>query len=275
MWDAEDVVQEAYLRWMRTDHAEVRDVRAFLVRVVSRLALDHLRSARVRRESYTGPWLPEPVATDELGPLDTVVLRDSVSVATLHLLERLTPPERAVVVLREAFELDYEQVADVVDRGVAACRQLHHRGRERLAAGEARFSADPAEHTRLLEAFVGAAANGDLDGLRALLHEEVTTWSDGGGRVRAALRPIVGVHKVATYLVALATNHPVTDLQIVDVNGLPGLLLVADGQQVYVSLRVLDGRIHDVYAVLNPDKLTRLPGGDADPTRLPDGASAR
>jgi RNA polymerase sigma-70 factor, ECF subfamily len=273
MWDAEDVVQEAYLRWLRTDHEEVRDPRAFLIRVTTRLALDHLRSARVRRETYPGPWLPEPVATEALGPLDTVELRDSVSIATLHLLERLTPPERAVLVLRDAFELDYDQVADVVEREVATCRQLHHRGRERLAADRTRFSADPDEHARLLEAFLTAAATGDLDGLRSILHDDVTAWSDGGGKVRAALRPVIGADKVASMLIGLTRQSPIRDVQIIDVNGRLGAMLISDAHPIFLTLQVVDGRIAALYGVGNPDKLTRLRAG-AVPAPPPGGASA-
>ncbi|MFD0479415.1 sigma-70 family RNA polymerase sigma factor [Nonomuraea thailandensis] len=135
MWDAEDVVQEAWLRWQATDHAGIREPRAFLVTVVSRLALDQLRSARVKREAYTGPWLPEPVETAQAGPLDTAELRDTVSYATLHMMERLSPPERAVFVLREAFELPYDQIAEIVGSSVANARQMHHRASVRLSEG--------------------------------------------------------------------------------------------------------------------------------------------
>jgi RNA polymerase sigma-70 factor (ECF subfamily) len=258
IWDAEDVVQDAYLRWMREDRTDVRDAKGFLIRVVSRLALDHLRSARVRRESYTGPWLPEPVATEVLGPLDTVELRDSVSFATVHLLERLTPPERAVIVLRDAFGLEYDDIAEVVDRSPSACRQLHHRALERLPEGRTRFDADRRKHERLLESFLAAASTGDLDALTRLLHDDVTAWSDGGGRARAALRPIIGRSKVAAFLVALATRYPPDEVSLVDVNALPGLLLSVGDAGIYVGIRVADDRITDLYAVLNPDKLGRV-----------------
>ncbi len=261
IWDAEDVVQEAYLRWMRDERDDVRDPKAFLVRVVSRLALDHLRSAKVRRESYTGPWLPEPVATDGLGPLETAELRDSVSFAAVHLLERLTPPERAVVVLRDAFGWEYDEIAEVVDRSASTCRQLRHRALERLPGGQARFVADRRQHERLLTGILDAAATGDLDGLTALLHDDVTAWSDGGGRARAARRPVVGRDKVASFVVGLGSRYPVLGVRVADVNGLPGLLLTVDGGVIYVGIRVVDDRISDLYAVLNPDKLRRVEAG--------------
>jgi RNA polymerase sigma-70 factor (ECF subfamily) len=258
IWDAEDVVQNAYLRWMREDRSDVRDPKGFLIRAVSRLALDHLRSAQVRRESYPGPWLPEPVATDGLGPLDTVELRDTVSFATLHLFERLTPPERAVVVLRDAFGVEYDDIAEVVDRSPSTCRQLHHRALERLPEGPARFGADRAQHERLLRSFLAAASTGDLEALTQLLHDDVTAWSDGGGRARAALRPIVGRTKVLAFVIALATRYPPDEAHVVDVNGLPGLLLSTGDNSNYIGIGVTHERIHDLFAVLNPDKLGRV-----------------
>ena len=165
VWDAEDVVQDAYLRWMGADRTDVREPRGFLMTIVTRLALDHLRSARVTRTAYVGPWLPEPVATDALGPLDTVELRDTVSFATVHLMERLSPPERAVFVLREAFELPYEEIAETVGLSAAACRQTYHRAHAHLSGGHHRFPATSEEHARLLEGFLHAARDGDLHSL--------------------------------------------------------------------------------------------------------------
>ncbi|MFD9821310.1 sigma-70 family RNA polymerase sigma factor, partial [Streptomyces violascens] len=173
VWDAEDVVQDAYLRWSRVDRAEVRDARGFLITVVSRLAIDQLRSARVTREAYVGPWLPEPVATDTLGPLDTAELRDTVAYATVHLMERLSPPERAVFVLREAFQLPYEEIADVVDASVANCRQMYSRAGRHLAAGRDRFPLSDDEHAKLLGRFLEAAAGGDQSALAEQHAEDV------------------------------------------------------------------------------------------------------
>ncbi|MER5785034.1 RNA polymerase sigma factor SigJ [Streptomyces mobaraensis] len=255
MWDAEDVVQEAYLRWARTDRESVREPRAFLATVVSRLALDQLRSARVTREAYRGEWLPEPVATDAAGPLDTAELRDSLSYATLHMMERLTPPERAVFVLRDAFEMPYEQIAEVVGASAATCRQIHRRALGHLTAARPRPRPSREEHERLLARFLEAAAGGDLAGLKDLLSADVTVWSDGGGKVSAALRPILGRDKAAAFVLGLAAKYEITSQRFVEVNGEPGLRLTARGGDQVVLIDVRDGRIHAVFAVLNPDKL--------------------
>ncbi|WP_216373094.1 sigma-70 family RNA polymerase sigma factor, partial [Streptomyces tailanensis] len=186
VWEAEDVIQDAFLRWMRTDSEEIREPRSFLVTVVSRLALDKLRLARATREVYPGPWLPEPVTAGELGPLDTAELRDTVSYATVHMLERLSPPERAVFILREAFGMPYPEIAEIAGLSTVGCRQIHHRARLRVLDGRDRFRASPKEHARLLTHFLDAAQCGDLAALTDLLSEGVTAWNDGGGRVRAA-----------------------------------------------------------------------------------------
>ncbi|WP_246083223.1 RNA polymerase sigma-70 factor [Nonomuraea diastatica] len=258
MWDAEDVVQEAWLRWQGTDHDEIREPRAFLVTVVTRLALDQLRSARAKREAYTGPWLPEPVLTSEAGPLDTAELRDTVSFATLHMMERLSPPERAVFVLREAFELPYGEIAEIVESSVANARQLHHRASVRLAQGRDRFQPTTEDHTRLLVKFMEAAKGGDLDALTELFHEDVVSWNDGGGKVKAALRPVAGRRKVLALLSALVTRYAFTDVRLLDVNGSPAYWTRSEEGDQVVMVNVHDGRIKDIYAVLNPDKLVRV-----------------
>ncbi|MEV0829812.1 RNA polymerase sigma-70 factor [Nonomuraea rubra] len=258
MWDAEDVVQEAWLRWQATDHAEIREPRAFLVTVVSRLALDQLRSARVKREAYTGPWLPEPVETAQAGPLDTAELRDTVSYATLHMMERLSPPERAVFVLREAFELPYDEIAEIVGSSVANARQLHHRASVRLAEGRDRFRPSSEEHAELLSTFMRAAGGGDLAALTELLHEDVVSYNDGGGKVRAALRPIVGRAKVASFLLGLVERYDYKQVRMVEVNGLPAVATQVGGHQQLVMIGIRDGRISEIYGVLNPDKLTHV-----------------
>jgi RNA polymerase sigma-70 factor, ECF subfamily len=255
MWDAEDVVQDAYVRWSRVDRDEVRDPRAYLVTVVSRLALDQLRSARVTREAYVGPWLPEPVQTDVLGPLESAELRDTVSYATLHLMERLSPPERAVFVLREAFTLPYDDVAEIVGSSSAACRQTYHRARQRLGEGRERFRPSGEEHTRLLGRFLDAARTGDLDALAELFSEDVTVWTDGGGKARAARRPVHGRDKAIAFLLGLASRYAIDDVRLIDVNGQPAVWLTIDGQGEVVTIGIRDGRIGDVFVVLNPDKL--------------------
>lgn len=255
MWDAEDVVQDAYLRWTAADRAGIREPRAFLITVVSRLALDQLRSARVTREAYTGPWLPEPVATDALGPLDSAELRDTVAYATVHLMERLAPPERAVFVLREAFELPYDEIARILDTTPANCRQMHHRASRRLASGRDRFPLAEDDHAKLLTRFLQAAQNGDLTGLTELLTEDVVAWNDGGGKVRAALRPIEGRAHVIAFVAGLVARYPFGEPRLVTANGQPALALNVDGIEQVVTIAVREGRIDGIYAVLNPEKL--------------------
>ena len=263
MWDAEDVVQDAYVRWSRVDQDEVRSPRAFLVTVVSRLALDQLRSARVTREAYVGPWLPEPVQTDVLGPLESAELRDTVSYATLHLMERLSPPERAVFVLREAFALPYDDVAEIVGSSAATCRQTYHRAQQRLGEGRERFRPSGEEHSRLLGRFLDASRTGDLHALAELFSEDVTVWTDGGGKTRAARRPVHGRDKAIAFLLGLASRYAVDDVRLIEVNGQPAVWLTIDGQGEVVTIGVRDGRIGDVFVVLNPDKLAHAaPGSD-------------
>ena len=259
MWDAEDAVQDAYLRWAGTRAEEVREPRAFLITVVSRLALDRLKAARVTREAYTGPWLPEPVDTRELGPLDTAQLRDSVSYATMLVLERLTPPERAVFVLREAFGVPYADVSAVVGLPEGHCRQLLLRGRRKIAAGAGRGHATRQQHAQLLLGFLHAARTGDLDALTGMLTADVVAWNDGGGRVRAALRPVLGRPNVVAFVSALVRRYDMGDARLVDVNGHPALRTSVAGQEQLVALRVSEGRIAEIFAVLNPDKLRLVP----------------
>ncbi|WP_067185312.1 RNA polymerase sigma-70 factor [Microtetraspora niveoalba] len=259
MWDAEDVVQEAYLRWTRADRASVREVRPFLATIVSRLALDHLRSARVAREAYPGPWLPEPVADEAAGPLNTAELRDTLSYATMHLMERLSPPERAVLVLREAFAMPYEQIAEVVGASAAGCRQMHHRAGQHLASTRARPRPSREEHARLLTRFLDAAAGGDLRALTDLLSADVVAWNDGGGKARAALRPILGRDRVIAFVLGLTRKYEITGLRMVKVNGEPAVRLSTGSGDQIVTAHVRDGRIHALFAVLNPDKLRYAP----------------
>ncbi|WP_026411131.1 RNA polymerase sigma-70 factor [Actinomadura oligospora] len=259
MWDAEDIVQDAYVRWTGVaDTATVEEPRAFLVTVVTRLALDQLRSARVTREAYVGPWLPEPVAAAGLGPLDTAELRDTLSYATLHMMERLSPPERAVFVLREGFDLPYDEIARILDVPVAACRQHHHRATGKLAGGRDRFHPSGADHAELVGRFLEAAQSGDLSVLTDLLAEDVTAWNDGGGKVRAALRPIVGFDNVLAFIAGLVERYPLEEARVVEANGEPALRAEMGGQHQIITFDVRDGRIHGIFAVLNPDKLSRI-----------------
>ncbi|HEY9522645.1 MAG TPA: RNA polymerase sigma-70 factor [Thermopolyspora sp.] len=259
MWDAEDVVQEAFLRWMRTERGEIREPRAFLVTVVTRLGLDQLRSARVAREAYTGPWLPEPADDSEtLGPLDTVELRDTLSYATLHMMERLSPPERAVFVLREAFELPYDEVARIVGVSLANCRQLYHRAGKRMAEVRGRFRPSTEDHAKLVEHILDAARGGDLEGLAELLSEDVVAWTDGGGKVRAPLRPIAGRDKVLRFLAGVSDRYGAYAAWLVTVNLRAAIWLQSGNQRQLVMFRFRDGLVDEIYGIRNPDKLSRI-----------------
>jgi RNA polymerase sigma-70 factor (ECF subfamily) len=253
-WDAEDVLQEGYLRWAGANRAAVREPRRYLSRTVARLALDRLRERTA--EPYPGPWLPEPVPADPalLGPLDTVEQRDSVSIATLHLLERLNPAERAVYVLRTAFDLPYDEIAEIIERSPDHCRQLHHRASERVG-GTARFSTDRATHAELLHRFMAAARDGDLAALSELLRADVVAWSDGGGKVGAARNPIHGRDRVARLFSRIYTSFRPLDDTAAELGGLPALVIRHDGVRRVLALSIEDGRIAGVYLILNPDKL--------------------
>ncbi|MFE9652618.1 RNA polymerase sigma factor SigJ [Micromonospora sp. NPDC006431] len=263
--DAEDVLQETYLRWLDVDRESVAEPRRYLSRVVTRLALDRLRARQAARETYVGPWLPEPVPTapSPFGPLDTVELRDTLSTALLHLLERLTPPERAVYVLHTAFALPYAEIADLLGRSAADCRQLHHRAVARIADDRRRFTAGPAEQRRLLEAFLAAARDGDLARLTDLVAADATAWSDGGGRVRAARNPVHGADRIARFFAGIYARdrRPGIRTTPAELNGAPALLLRwPAGTRYTLAVAAADGRITGVYLVGNPDKLTRVPG---------------
>ncbi|KAB1148119.1 RNA polymerase sigma factor SigJ [Streptomyces luteolifulvus] len=259
MSDAEDVVQEAGAGWPAADRAGTREPRAFLFAAVTRLALDRLGSARAAREAYIGPWLPEPVATDALGPLDTAGLRDTVAYPTLHLMERLSPPERVVFVLREAFDVPYGDVARILDTTVTSCRQMHLRTVRRVAAGRDRFTLSEDAHAKLLTQFLEAAQSGDLAGLAGLLTDDAVAWSDGGGRARAALRPVAGWEQVVAFVRGLVARYPQGTSRLVDVNGRPALAVTLDGADQLVIIDVYDDCVDGVYAVLNRDKLAHIP----------------
>lgn len=264
--DAEDTVQDAWLRWSAADRSDVGDPRAWLVRTTTRLAVDRLTSARARRETYVGPWLPEPLLTaaDDTvrDPSDEVVLGEQVSLALLVVLETLSPAERAVFVLREVFGLPAGEVAGVLGRSEAAVRQLAHRAREHVAARRPRFDADRQAHREVTERFLAACVGGDVDALLAALAPGAVLVSDGGGRARAALRPITGADKVARFLAAVTTGGaslPGLRIGLAEVNGLPGVAAWTDaGPYVAVSLVVADGLVQQVLVVLNPDKLSGL-----------------
>ena len=260
--DAEDIVQEAFLRWQSAPAAGVQSPKAWLSTVVTRLCIDQLRSARVQREAYVGPWLPEPLVIErEPDVADAVVLADSLSMAFLVLLERLTPTERAVFLLHDVFAYDYAEIAPIVDKSVAHCRQLARRARAHVAAGRPRFEASPERRERLTQAFLAACAEGDLPALLATLADDVTLWSDGGGKVAAARRPVHGADKVARFLLGiLRTVPPDTVVRPARVNGQPGLVSSVRGQPFGVlTLDIADDRVQAVRIVVNPDKLRAVP----------------
>jgi RNA polymerase sigma-70 factor (ECF subfamily) len=247
--DAEDLVQEARLRWLGVED-EVENARAFLVTVVTRLALDHLKSARVRREEYIGPWLPEPVATPP------EVDAGDISTAFLLLLERLSPAERAAFLLHEVFDYEHAEVGAILGKSEEACRQLASRARRHLREARPRPSADAAEHARLLAAFARASQAGDLKGLEELLADDVVLHSDGGGKVNAARRPVHGANEVARFVLGIRRFYEGVDFSVGRVNGLPSVISRQAGQiRGVITFDVADGKIRAIYSVLNPDKL--------------------
>ncbi|ODU06087.1 MAG: hypothetical protein ABS81_05585 [Pseudonocardia sp. SCN 72-86] len=256
--DAEDVVQEAWLRWDRADRDNIAAPRQYLVTVVSRLAIDRIRQASRHRETYIGSWLPEPVHTPvaSLGPAETTAQRDSLSLATLRLLQRLSPSERAVFVLREAFDLPYSEIGDTLGLSEAYARQLHRRGAKHLDDSSHRYVADPAAHRRLVERFVDAARTGNRAALQNLLAQDVTLWADGGGKVRAAIHPVVGAGRVARLLEGIVAKHDEVDITTLEVNGCLALLVRLDDRQHVCSLETDEaGLVTGIQWMSNPDKL--------------------
>ncbi|WP_046730038.1 RNA polymerase sigma-70 factor [Streptomyces humi] len=262
--DAEDVVQDAWLRWSGGDRGEVREPRGYLVRVTTRLAIDRLRQIRTRGESYVGPWLPEPYVTDfgATAPdtAERAELADSVSLAVLVVLESLSPLERAVFVLREAFGYPHAEIAAMLDRGEAAVRQLAGRARRHVDERRPRYAVDPAQRRDLTERFLAAAAEGDLEGLMSLLAPDVRLVSDGGGKATAALRVIDTPVKVGRFLVGVARKEGAgLSFRPMEVNGgFAVLLLAGDRPDSVVQLDVADGLVRAVHVIRNPDKLRSL-----------------
>jgi RNA polymerase sigma-70 factor, ECF subfamily len=267
--DAEDLVQEAFLKWDRVTD-EIEDPRAFLVTMITRMCIDHQRSARVRRERYVGPWLPEPVlGPGALSAEAETMLADDISMALLLALDRLSPLERAAFLLHDVFDVDYARVARTLGRSEPACRKLVERARAAVRAKDAppRYRASREEGERIVGAFLAAVTSGEVDTLSALLTEDAILYSDGGGRVQAARRPIYGRSKVARFFVGIARSHPLEPdhtLEWVVVNGGPGILVRTPAGIDQVLTFEIDGtgRIARIYGVRNPEKLER-----ADPRR--------
>ncbi|MET9165938.1 RNA polymerase sigma-70 factor [Streptomyces cellulosae] len=262
--DAEDVVQDAWLRWSAADRTDVREPRGFLVRITTRLALDRLRRIKARGETYVGPWLPEPYVTDfgDTVPdtAERAVLADSVSLAVLVVMETLSPLERAVFVLREAFGYPYADIAAMLDRGEAAVRRLAARARRHVDERRPRYDVDPARRRDLTERFLDAAAGGDLAGLMELLAPDVRFVGDSGGKARAPLRVLDGADHVGRFFVGVAGKGlPDVSVRTVELNGGPAVLVLSGGKPDTVVQIDADGdRIRTVYVVRNPDKLAGL-----------------
>ena len=255
--DAEDVLQESWLRWADVDHDEVRDPRAYLVRIVTRQTLNHLRTVSRRREEYVGEWLPEPLLTSP-DVADDVELAESLSMAMLTVLETLGPDERAVFVLREVFDLPYDEIAEAVGKTPAAVRQIAHRAKDHVAARRSRVRVDATEQEQVIERFLAAFNTGDLQGLMDVLAPDVVAVADGGGQVRgAARRPIVGAERFVAYALGGMAKFNVQPVAIPTwVNGAPGARVEVDGKLVAaMSLTVEHGRITRIYSVANPHKL--------------------
>jgi RNA polymerase sigma-70 factor (TIGR02957 family) len=251
--DAEDVVQETWLRWANVDQTEVRDPRAYLVRMVTRQALNRLRTVTRRREEYVGEWLPEPVITSPDVAEDTELAVD-VSIAMLTVLETLGPAERAVFVLREVFETPYDEIAEIVGKTPASVRQIAHRAREHVAARRPRMQVDRIQHEATLERFMAAILSGDVQGLVEVLAPNVVLIADGGGLVPAARRPITGAEAVVAFLARVADLSELV-ATTTWFNGMPGARFDVGDEATAVSLVIEDDRITRIYAIRNPQKL--------------------
>ncbi|HEV8695913.1 MAG TPA: RNA polymerase sigma-70 factor [Lysobacter sp.] len=259
--DAEDVVQDAWLRWRQTDRSAIRDAEAWLVTATTRLGIDRLRLARTQRETYTGPWLPEPLSVDESpNPERGAEIAEQVSLAFLSLLEKLGPEERAAFLLKEAFDYDYAQIAELIGHSETNCRQMVHRARTRLQVERPRFAVTPTRHRQLLERFMHAASNGDEAAIVGLLDTNARLVSDGGGKVRAVLRPLHGAERIARLYWSIARRGGAQiEWQLGSVNGEPALLRRHEGRLVSITTITIDNdRITQVLSVLNPDKLQGL-----------------
>jgi RNA polymerase sigma-70 factor (TIGR02957 family) len=272
--DAEDAVQEAWLRWSGVDHSGVADPRAYLVRVTTRLAIDRLRRAKARRESYVGPWLPEPILTRH-DPAEETVMAESISMAMLVVLETLSPLERAVFVLREAFGMPHAEIADVLGRKEQAVRQLARRAREHVRERRSRFDADRTEQRQVTERFLEATTGRDIEALMEVLSPGVTLVADGGGRALAPRRPVLGAEKVARFLVAITVEEQTARflesvgsdpsgevrVHLAQVNGETGVVITADDQPISALIMdVSDGLVRTIRLVANPEKLAGVQG---------------
>jgi RNA polymerase sigma-70 factor (ECF subfamily) len=259
--ESDDVLQDSYLRWVRVDLSTVRDTKSYLAQLVTRQALNTLRAGARRREDYVGPWLPEPLLLDEQDPSADVVLAESVSMAMLVLLETLSPDERAVFVLREVFGFEYAEIASAVGKSAATVRQVAHRARDHVAARRKRFGpVDPQRNEEITAQFLASAATGDMDKLMSMLAPDATWIADGGGKVSAARRPVVGAAKVAAAIVGLLRRGvPGMRIETATYNSAPAVVIYSgDHLEGVITVEIIDGLITGFYAIRNPEKLATV-----------------
>ncbi len=261
--DAEDMLQETFIRWQNATKGEIESPKAFLVTIITRLCINHLQSARVKREAYFGQWLPEPLVTaPRQNPLLSFEVDESLSLAFLLLLERLTPAERAVLLLREVFDYEYSEIASILDQTEPSCRQILRRARQHIKEVRPRFDATHEQREELLRKFNEASLQGDLAGLVALLSKEAVFYSDGGGKAPALPKPIYGAANITRGILEGLRKRVPENLarRFVEINGQPGILSFLDGNPFSVfTIDVSEGRISHIYVVTNPEKLKRLP----------------
>ncbi|WP_030295905.1 RNA polymerase sigma-70 factor [Streptomyces katrae] len=266
--DAEDAVQDAWIKWSAAERSQVADPKAYLTRIVSNLALERLRSTRYKRETYVGPWLPEPILTGG-DAAEAVTDAESVSMAMLVVLETLSPLERAVFVLKEVFDFSHAEIAEAVERSEVAVRQAAHRAREHVRARRLRFPTDRSRQREVTERFFAASTGGDVNALMELLSPDVTLWTDGGGKVRQALLPVVGASTVAAWFAAIGTvtyqgvEPADMNARLVEINGGPGMLFSGPSRVIATVTFDFDadGRITALHNVANPDKLRAIAEG--------------
>jgi RNA polymerase sigma-70 factor (ECF subfamily) len=262
--DAEDMVQETFLRWVQASDTQIRDPRAFMVTVITRLCINQLRSARAKREEYFGQWLPEPLITGTTAESAVVSeIDESLSMAFLMLLERLTPVERAVFLLREVFDYDYVEIAEMLGQSEVNCRKILSRAKRHVTEDRPRFEVSPDEQQRLLQHFLEATAHGDMPGLIAVLSKDVVLYTDGGGKATAVPNPVYGAEHVARFFTLAPQKLLPADVvrRVVRINGQPGVIIYYDDQAIGVlTMDVAEGLIRNIYIVRNPDKLAQLPG---------------
>lgn len=261
--DAEDIVQDAFVRWLQASDQELQSPKAYLSTIVVRLCLDQLRSAREWREVYVGPWLPEPIATGQMPELsETAVKAEALSLAFLLMLEKLTPLERALFLLREVFEYEYSEIAAIVEKSEATCRQIFHRAQQHLEKDRTRFSASREQQERITNRFLQASLNGDMQGLLSLLSNDIVSTGDSGGKsgFKAGLRPVIGPDKVSRgYLGALRKLPTGTVVHVTEVNGQLALVGYVNEKPIGAILLHIDGeQISHIYYMLNPEKLNWL-----------------